>query len=99
METTTVIITKGTSAQAQIAAKNYPASRVIFADTSSVPDVLVKAGKYIQLPALNSVSFIHELLKVCLDQEASVLVLLSDDEKALIEPQKLLFEEFNIQLK
>lgn len=98
METTTVIITSGTSAEAQVTARKYPDARIVFADYS-VPEVLVKSGKYVQLPSINSASFIHVLLKICLDHHASVLILLSDEEKSLVEPQKLLFEEFNIQLK
>lgn len=94
----TVIITEGTSTLAQNSAKNYPGAFVIFADSNPVPEVLVKMGKFIQLPAITSPSFIHELLKVCLDHGASRLILLSDQERALVGPQKQLFEEFNIQL-
>lgn len=94
----TVIITKGMSAQAQSHGKTYPDANIIFADSDPVPEVLVNMGKYIQLPDPTSTSFIHILLKYCLDYNASTLVLLSPQELAVVSSQKQLFEEYNIQL-
>lgn len=94
----TVIITKGISADAQSHAKAYPEANIIFADSNPVPEVLVKMGKYIQLPNPSSSSFIHILLKYCLDYNADILVLLSPRELEIISSQKQLFEEYNIQL-
>ena len=94
----TIIITAGTGAEAQSNAKNYPDARIIFADSRPVPEVLVKMGKYVQLPDPESPAFIHELLKCCLDHGADTIVLLSEREQALLQPQKLLFEEYSIQL-
>lgn len=94
----TVIITKGISAEAQSHAKEYSDATIIFADSAPVPAVLVNMGKYIQLPDPSSASFIHILLKYCLDYNADILVLLSSQEWEVVSPQKQLFEEYNIQL-
>ena len=94
----TIIITAGTSAKSQGLAKSYPNDHVIFADSSPVPKPLLASGKFIQLPAVSTPHFIHELLKACLDQNASLLVLQSEAEVAVITPQKLLFEEYNIEI-
>lgn len=94
----TIIITEGTSAKAQEQTRKYPDAEIIFADSRPVPALLIKMGKYIQLPAPEASTFIHELLKSCLDHNATALVLLSEEERRTVEPQKMLFEEFNIQL-
>ena len=94
----TVIITSGTSAKAQSLAKSYPNDEIIFADSLPVPKPLLDSGKFIQLPAISAPHFIHELLKACLDKNANILALQTDAEIKLIIPQKLLFEEYNIEI-
>jgi len=95
----TIIITAGTSAQSQALAKSYPNDHIVFADSLPVPKPLLDSGRFVQLPAITAHHFIHELLKVCLDQDASLLVIQSEAEVAIIAPQKLLFEEYNIEIK
>jgi len=94
----TVIITGGTSAEAQIRAKQYTSNRVVFADSMPVPSPLIASGKFVQIPAIDAPHYIHELLKACLDNDASVLVLLQKEEIQLVTPQSLLFEEYNIEI-
>ena len=96
--TKTIIITGGTSAEAQIRAKQYPGDRVVFADSMPVPSPLIASGKFVQIPAIDAPHFIHELLKACLNHDASTLVLLQKEEIQLVTPQSLLFEEYNIEI-
>jgi|SRR5690554_1994321 hypothetical protein len=96
--TNTIIITQGTSIGAQKRAKAYPIDQVIFADSSPVPKPLLDSGKFIQLPSVNAATFIHELLKACLDKNATTLLLLSESEIELVLPEKFLFEEYNIDV-
>jgi len=94
----TVIITTGTRTKAQNIAKQYQDDRVVFADSMPVPTPLLNSGKFIQLPSLSAPHFIHELLKACLNHSADLVVLLSEEEIQLVLPQKILFEEYNIDI-
>jgi len=94
----TVIITGGTSIDAQVKARNYTGHRVVFADSLPVPSPLIASGKFVQIPPIDAPHYIHELLKACLDQDANLLVLLHKEEIALVTPQSLLFEEYNIEI-
>lgn len=96
--TKTILITQGTSATAQKRAKSYLTDHVFFADSLPVPKPLIDSGKFIQLPSVSASTFIHELLKACLDTNASVLLLLSESEIELVLPEKFLFEEYNIEV-
>lgn len=93
-----IIITQGTSAAAQKRAKDYPIDEVYFADSVSVPKPLLNSGKFIQLPPVAAHTFIHELLKACLDKNANTLLLLSESEIELVLPEKFLFEEYDIEV-
>ncbi len=94
----TIIITQGTSAAAQKRAKEYSASNVFFADSVPVPKPLLSSGKFIQLPPVSAQTFIHELLKACLDKNANTLMLLSESEIEIVLPEKFLFEEYDIEV-
>ena len=94
----TVIITSGTSAEAQKLAKQYANDQVFFADSMPVPLPFLNSGKFIQLPNLSAPHFIHELLKACLNQSADLLVILSAEEIQMVSPEKILFEEYNIKV-
>jgi len=98
LSNSTIIITQGTSAAAQKRAKDYPIDQVFFADSVPVPKPLLNSGKFIQLPPVSAPTFIHELLKACLDKNASILLLLSEYEIELVLPEKFLFEEYNIEV-
>lgn len=93
-----IIITQGTSAGAQKRAKDYPVDQVFFADSVPVPKPLLNSGRFIQLPPVSAQTFIHELLKACLDKNASTLLLLSEAEIELVLPEKFLFEEYDIEV-
>lgn len=94
----TVIITTGTSTKAQSIARQYIDYRVVFADSMPVPKPLLNSGKFLQLPLPTAPHFIHELLKACLNHSAELLVLLSAEEIQRVLPQKVLFEEYNIEI-
>jgi len=94
----TIIITNGTSANAQRVAKTYSDDHIVFADSLPVPKPFLDSGKFIQIPPVSSPHFLHELLKACLNQHADLLILQSPEEIKSVLPQKLLFEEYNIEI-
>ena len=98
MNNTTVIITAGTSSQSQSLARNYEQHNVVFADFQPIPSPLLSSGRFVQLPEVKAPHFIHELLKVCLDRDASILVLQTAEEVEILAGQELLFEEYNIEV-
>ena len=94
----TVIITAGTSSRSQSPARAYQQHNVIFADFLPIPSPLLSSGRFVQLPDVGAAHFIHELLKVCLDREADILVVQSPEEAKVLAGQELLFEEYNIEV-
>jgi hypothetical protein len=98
MSKQTVIITAGTSARSQSLARNYEQYHVVFADYMPIPSPMLSSGRFVQLPDVKAAHFIHELLKVCLDREAAMLVLQTPEEAEALAGQQLLFEEYNIEV-
>jgi len=98
MNNPTVIITAGTSSRSQSLARNYEQYNVVFADYNPIPSPLLSSGRFVQLPDVKSAHFIHELLKVCLDHDASKLILQSPEEVQTLAGQELLFDEYNIEV-
>lgn len=94
----TIIITTGTSAKAQSKAKLYSEDRVVFADSTPIPKPLLDSGRFIQIESVSSPHFIHDLLKACLNQSADLLVLMEEREVQLVLPERILFEEYNIEI-
>lgn len=94
----TVIITAGTSSKSQSLARNYEQHNVVFADFQPIPSPMLSSGRFVQLPDVNAPYFIHELLKICLDRDASILVLQTPEEVKTLAGQELLFEEYNIEV-
>jgi hypothetical protein len=91
-----ILITSGMSAFAQRAAELFPESNIFFADSNPIPSVFLNSQKYRAIPSPEKASFIHELLKLCLDLSILKLLPLSDEELIPLAKNRLLFEEYGI---
>lgn len=91
-----VLITGGFSALAQRVAKTLENEKVIFADSNAMPTLF--KNKFVQIPDVQKVSFVHELLTLCLDLSIDYLIPLRNKEIIALVTSKLLFEEYGITL-
>ena len=94
-----ILLTQGTTALAQRVAngvlKNWP---VILASSDPIPDVLLRSGNVKRIPSANHITFIHELLKLALDQNMHYVLTLDPLEQEQLQNAKPLFNEYDIEL-
>lgn len=94
-----ILITSGTHAFAQRVARTLPpADSVVFGDSNALPEIMIKGGKYFNLPKPVSTSFSHELLSLALDNDFGVIVPLKLSEIKQLAACRDLFEEYGIQV-
>lgn len=93
-----ILITSGISAFAQRAAELFPESNIFFADSNPIPSVFLGARKFFAIPSSEKTSFIHELLKLCLDLSIAKLLPLDYEELKPLAENRLLFEEYGISI-
>lgn len=92
-----VLITQGTRPFAQRVAKLLPAQQtVLFCAADEMPDVLLRAGNYFKAPRADTPAYVHEMLKVCLDNEIGTLIPLGENELYLMAGARPLFLEYGI---
>lgn len=91
-----VLITGGLSALAQRVAKNFENEHVFFADSNAMPTLF--KNKFVRIPDVQKVSFVHELLALCLDLSIKYLIPLKNKEILALITSKSLFEEYGIIL-
>jgi len=72
--------------------------QLLFGDSGDLPDVLVRTGNYVKLPSPGSVSFVHEMLKSCLDRQVELVVPLGAEELLSMADARQLFEEYGISV-
>lgn len=90
------LITAGTDAAAFRLARLLNDRNIVFASTEEISNITDK--RFIKIPSVNSASFIHELLKLCLDLGIEEVYPLNKDEIIELSQSKLLFEEYNIKI-
>lgn len=93
-----ILITSGISAFTQRVAELFPENNIFFADSNPIPSVLLSSGKYLTIPSPEKASFIHEVLKLCLDLSILKLLPLSYEELMPLAKNRLLFEEYGISI-
>ncbi|HLT42007.1 MAG TPA: hypothetical protein VKZ95_04820 [Sphingobacteriaceae bacterium] len=91
-----VLITSGISAFAQRVAKLFAEKNLVFADSKPIPTPFINTGKYVAIPSPDKSSYVHEVLKVCLDLSINKVVPLGKDEYLPLARSKVLFEEYGI---
>ena len=94
-----ILVTSGMHAFAQRIARTLsPADSVVFGDSSALPEIMVKSGKYFNLPKASSASFSHELLSLALDKRVDIIIPLKQSEIRQLTACRDLFEEYGIQV-
>lgn len=91
-----ILITSGISAFSQRVAKLFSDEDLLFADSSPIPAPFINSGKYISIPLPEKASFVHEVLKVCLDHSITKLLPLKEAELMPLAKSSALFEEYGI---
>lgn len=91
-----ILITSGISAFSQRVAKLFPEEDLFFADSSPIPAPFIKSGRYISIPSPEKASFVHEILKACLDLSINKLLPLKETELMPLAKNSALFEEYGI---
>lgn len=93
-----VLITSGISAFSQRVAKLFPDGELFFADSSPIPAPFIKSGKHIPIPSPEKATFIHEVLKICLDLSITKLLPLKEGELMPLAKSIALFEEYGVSI-
>lgn len=91
-----VLITAGLSPQAYRLQRILNVKEVVFTDESQLPEI--PGTLSVVLPAHNSASFVHETLKVCLDNRISTIYPLKRGEVLELSKARALFSEYNVML-
>lgn len=94
-----VLITWGTRPFAQRVAKLLPAAQpVLFCAADELPEVLLRSGNYLRAPRADSPAFVHEMLKICLDNNVKTLIPLGSNELYAMAEARQLFSEYGIAI-
>lgn len=92
-----ILITAGTSALA-FRLKNNLSNQFTFVlgESDEIPSVL--KNQYIQTPKDSSPSFVHEILKIALDNNINKVIPLRDTEIIKLSKSLTIFEEYGISI-
>jgi len=91
-----VLITAAADSAAFRLARILNKENIIFAGYDDMP--IIPGKRFLRIPAANSSSFIHEVLKVCLDHNIKEIYPLKLDEILEFSTSRQLFQEFDIKL-
>ena len=67
-------------------------------DYQDLPEIMIKSGKMLRLPDPKSVSYMHEMLTLCLDKNIDTLYVLREEEAVLLKESEQLFTEYGINI-
>lgn len=93
-----ILITAANSAEAYQLKSKMGNDTVILGDYLELPEVMLKTGKMIRLPNPVSVSYMHEVLALCLDKNIDSIYPLREEEARLLKESEQLFKEYNITI-
>jgi hypothetical protein len=93
-----ILITAATSALAHRLKTKLNGYNLLLGDHLELPTFMLSAGNMIGLPNPNSVTYIHEMLTLCIDNEIDTVYILRDTEAKLLMEAQQLFKEYNINL-
>ncbi len=72
--------------------------QVLLADSGDIPNFMLRAGKILRIPAGDSPVFAHELLKLCMDLQISLVIPVRSKELLPLAKARTLFDEYGIEL-
>lgn len=93
-----VLITAANSAEAYQLKSKLNAWSILLGDYLDLPEIMIKSGKMLRLPDPKSVSYMHEMLTLCLDKNIDTLYVLREDEAVLLKESEQLFTEYGIAI-
>lgn len=93
-----VLITAANSAEAYQLKSKLNAWSILLGDYQELPEIMVKSGKMVKLPDPKSVSYMHEMLTLCLDKKIDTLYVLREEEAVLLKESEQLFTEYGIEI-
>ena len=91
-----VLITAATNSAAFQLARILNTEDIFFASDMDIP--VLTGKRFLKIPSTASLSFVHEVLKVCLDHQILEVYPLLHDEIVELSNSRQLFEEFKIKL-
>lgn len=94
----TILVTQGLKPFAQRVAKLLKDCTVVFGTADEIPDILLRTANYVAIPSDNKHTYVHEVLKTCLDRRVDVLLPLGLYELRPIAEAKALFSEYGIAI-
>lgn len=71
---------------------------MLLGDYAELPGFMLKNLGLIKLPNPSSVSYTHEMLALCLDNDVETIYVLNGEELAWLRESELLFNEYNISI-
>jgi hypothetical protein len=92
------LITAASTAKAYQLKNTLQNGHVFLGDHHDLPEVMVKAGKMLQLPDPGKEAYPHQMLALCLDHEVDTLYILRSEEAIPLAESELLFDEYGIKL-
>jgi hypothetical protein len=94
-----VLITAATTAKAYKLQRLLDQGQTyVYADQESLPGFMAGGKQFVRISSGDSPSFVHELLKVCLDLQIDVVCPLRKNEILSLSEARQLFLEYNIKL-
>ena len=92
------LITAANSAEAYQLKSKLNAWSILLGDYLELPEIMIRSGKMIRLPNPKSVSYLHEMLTLCLDKKIDTLYVLREEEAVLLKESEQLFTEYGIDI-
>jgi hypothetical protein len=91
-----ILITSAAAAIAHQLKNKLNNDTVVLGDYLELPESMLRSGKMIRLPNPASVSYNHEILTLCLDQNIGAIYPLRDEERNALKESEQLFKEYSI---
>lgn len=92
------LVTAAASDRAYSLKNSLNTDDVVLGDYLELPELLVRSGKMLQLPAPQSASYTHQMLALCLDKNIGTIYVLRKAEAELLLNSKTLFYEYGIDI-
>lgn len=93
-----ILITAASSAEAYRLKNQLNTDNIILGDYQELPAFMLKSANMIKLPSPSSVSYMHEMLTLCLDKEINKVYALREEEFTNLVKAEQLFNEYGIVL-
>lgn len=93
-----ILITAANSAEAYKLKATLKNADILLGDYEPLPELMVNTGRMIRLPDPATASYLHQMLKLCLDKGINTIYARRQQERLLLAEGEQLFNEYNIRL-